>query len=240
MTSNRIRRSLALAALAAAVSLAGCSENQDTLFDEFIMRPSSAPFLVDPPNGATAISPLPTIEIRFEDVISYSNVNNQSVRLLDLGADLMTPTGVAVAITPTPDGRGFFLEPIAQLVAPRTHEIRIDARAFNIRFADGNDIDDFNSRFTTGGDPFLVTTSPLPGALISAGFYQTQIVAQGGAGTNTFSVTQGTLPPGLVLDQPSGRIFGSPTTAGTFVFTITVTDSIGRTGSRPYSLTVSP
>lgn len=220
---------------------AGCSENQPSLFDETILRPSSEPRLVDPSPGATAVSPSPRIQVAYEDVLDFSNVNPQNVRLVDLGPP--TQTAVPIAITPLPDGRGFFIEPIGQLVAPRTHEVQINARAGGIRFADGNDIDDFSFRFTTAGDPVLVTASPLPDAQHDVS-YSELILATGGAGTNSFSVTQGTLPQGLTLDAPSGRVFGVPqNTTGstqTFQLTVTVTDSIGRTGSGQYSLSVLP
>ena len=49
----------------------------------------------------------------------------------------------------------------------------------------------------------------------------------GGIGPFNWSAT-GTLPPGLSL-SPAGRLYGTPITAGTFFFTLTVTDS-----SRPH------
>lgn len=57
--------------------------------------------------------------------------------------------------------------------------------------------------------------------------YQNDVEIINGQSPFTFSVTDGALPPGLMLpdSQSTGRISGVPTEAGTFTFTITVTDS---------------
>jgi hypothetical protein len=47
----------------------------------------------------------------------------------------------------------------------------------------------------------------------------------GGAGTLTWTVISGTLPPGLSLDSSTGVISGTPTSTGSWTFTVQVTDS---------------
>ncbi|MEO8613199.1 MAG: putative Ig domain-containing protein, partial [Chloroflexota bacterium] len=85
-----------------------------------------------------------------------------------------------------------------------------------------------------------VTPATLPGGTIGTAYNQT-IGATGGSGTYTdFSVTAGSLPPPLLLNAGSGAITGTPTTTGTFPFTVTVTDSLGATGSLAYSVTINP
>src|SRR6202022_4054348 len=59
--------------------------------------------------------------------------------------------------------------------------------------------------------------------------YNATITASGSVGPYTFAVASGALPPGLVLSS-GGAITGTPTTAGTFSFTITATDVNGRLG----------
>jgi Putative Ig domain len=49
----------------------------------------------------------------------------------------------------------------------------------------------------------------------------------------------GELPPGLELTESPGRITGTPTTAGTFIFTVRVTDSRGAVAERTFSITIS-
>jgi hypothetical protein len=69
--------------------------------------------------------------------------------------------------------------------------------------------------------------------------YTGTVTASGGASPYTYAVTSGSLPTGLSL-AIDGAITGTPTTAGTFDFTITATDAEGCTGSRAdYSVAVS-
>ena len=61
-----------------------------------------------------------------------------------------------------------------------------------------------------------------------------------------YSITNGTLPPGLKLaserGQPTGRISGTPSQAGTYTFTVSVyclgTNVAGQTGEMQYTLVV--
>jgi uncharacterized protein (TIGR03437 family) len=52
-----------------------------------------------------------------------------------------------------------------------------------------------------------------------------------------WTVTSGSLPPGLTLDATSGKLMGSPATAGAFNFTVTVNDSSGLT-SLPATISI--
>ena len=49
----------------------------------------------------------------------------------------------------------------------------------------------------------------------------------------------GTLPPGLSIDPASGSITGTPTTAGVYAVTITVTDNAGFSGTTSFNWTVA-
>ncbi|KAF0193586.1 MAG: putative autotransporter protein putative Ig domain-containing protein, partial [bacterium] len=76
----------------------------------------------------------------------------------------------------------------------------------------------------------------LPTGTINIPYNQT-ITASGGTAPYTFSFI-GTLPPGLTLDS-AGVLSGTPTTLGTFNFTVTATDASGCTGMQVYNLTIS-
>lgn len=55
--------------------------------------------------------------------------------------------------------------------------------------------------------------------------YSDTVTANGGVSPITWRVASGGLPPGLSLNPSKGQITGIPTTAGTYNFSVTVTDS---------------
>ncbi len=65
--------------------------------------------------------------------------------------------------------------------------------------------------------------SPLPGGVASSVYPTLNLAATGGTGAYTWSLISGLLPPGLSLS--TGRILGTPTAAGSYYFTLGVTDS---------------
>ncbi|HXW72703.1 MAG TPA: putative Ig domain-containing protein [Methylocella sp.] len=86
-----------------------------------------------------------------------------------------------------------------------------------------------------------IETANLPPARVGSD-YQARLLAAGGAGANTWSVSAGALPAGLRLNPSTGEISGSPTASGTFSFTITVSDtgtSPGQEASTPFTIFVS-
>jgi hypothetical protein len=106
-----------------------------------------------------------------------------------------------------------------------------------------------DSGSNTGGREYTVqikwaaiTVSPagLVGGSVNSP-YSATISATGGSGSYTnFSVTSGALPAGLSLNASSGALSGTPTTAGSSTFAITVTDSDAGTGSKSYTLVIAP
>ncbi|MFZ0250485.1 MAG: putative Ig domain-containing protein [Acidimicrobiales bacterium] len=85
--------------------------------------------------------------------------------------------------------------------------------------------------------------SALPAATVGQSYNcGTDITASGGTAPYTYSVSGGSLPPGLSLNASTGAITGTPTGGGTFTFIVTVVDSAGpphNTGSKTYVLTVN-
>ncbi|MGA6961899.1 MAG: putative Ig domain-containing protein [Candidatus Acidiferrales bacterium] len=88
----------------------------------------------------------------------------------------------------------------------------------------------------------FTTTSPLPSGTVNMAYVGVQFAASGGTSPYTFSLASGsTLPPGLTLSN--GDLTGTPTTAATYTFGITVTDSTMPTAAvitQNFTLVVSP
>lgn len=92
---------------------------------------------------------------------------------------------------------------------------------------------------TTPPRPPLVitTTSPLTQATVGV-TYSNGFAATGGDGlVYNFSIVSGALPPGMTLSLV-GQLTGSPTSPGTFNFTVQVADGSGDTGSKAFVLVV--
>ena len=86
----------------------------------------------------------------------------------------------------------------------------------------------------------IITTTSLGNGFQNV-FYYEALTEQNWTGYGYFSVEPGTsLPPGLSLDPASGLISGYPTTLGTYTFTLVATDSLSHTGSKSFTITISP
>ena len=83
-----------------------------------------------------------------------------------------------------------------------------------------------------------ITTTTLPGGTVGQAYSQT-VVATGGIGALTWSISAGTLPPGLNINPIDGVISGTPTNAGTANFTVRVTDTLSQSDTQALSITVS-
>lgn len=87
----------------------------------------------------------------------------------------------------------------------------------------------------SGGDTApLAIDAANPADGVAGTAYAHTFTASGGNPAYTFKVTKGSLPPGLSLNQ-NGIVGGIPTAAGSFKYTITVTDSSGATSSREFT-----
>jgi hypothetical protein len=86
-----------------------------------------------------------------------------------------------------------------------------------------------------------LSTAPLPDGTYGAAYGQILTATEGGyQGTFSFAVTAGTPPPGMSMTSGVfGLVLtGTPTSAGSFSFTVTATDSAGFSASQSYTLTI--
>lgn len=84
----------------------------------------------------------------------------------------------------------------------------------------------------------VVTTGSLPGGTVGVNYGAT-LLAAGGQQPYTWSVAGGSLPPGLSLDSLSGNIYGTPSTAGSFSFSVQAADGPQTSPSQPLSIAIA-
>lgn len=81
-----------------------------------------------------------------------------------------------------------------------------------------------NASITISSTPLTITSSALTSGSVSSSYSQA-LQASGGTPTYTWKVFSGSLPTGLVLSPSTGIISGTPIVAGTFSFSVMVSDS---------------
>jgi hypothetical protein len=89
-----------------------------------------------------------------------------------------------------------------------------------------------------GPGPLSITTTSLPNGTVGSAYSQS-VIASGGTPPYAWSLVQGqgTLPPGLSLSA-AGAITGAPTTAGTYNFTVKVTDNVAATAQKALGIVI--
>ena len=112
-----------------------------------------------------------------------------------------------------------------------------------LRFA-GDDLRLTQTTAVTGVATRVQTTTFTVRARDGAGTvgvaYEVGLFPGGGVPPYTWSHVAGTLPPGLSVQASPGRVRGTPTTAGTFPFTVRVADSSGQFATQQFTIRVLP
>ena len=120
---------------------------------------------------------------------------------------------------------------------------RVQTTTFTVRARDGAG--------NTATRTFTLTVDPASPLVITNGTdqlrdgtvgvaYEASLFPGGGVPPYTWSHVAGTLPPGLSVQASPGRVRGTPTTAGTFTFTVRVNDSGGQSATQQFSIRILP
>lgn len=133
----------------------------------------------------------------------------------------LDPSTGLLSGTPTAAGQFDF-----QVLAKMNADARTDTKALGIVVRDQLGV--------LGADPF--TAARRAAGEVSVPF-DAILTATGGTGTYIWSLSSGELPPGL--DIADGAISGTPSTAGLYRFTATVTDTEGRVANYPARILVA-
>lgn len=172
------------------------------------------------PNGQTTVA--------YSQTLAYANCVSPLVWNISAGS---LPTGLSIGsvsgtISGTPTVAGTFSF-TAQVTDTNSH---VGTQNLSITI--------------NASTPFSVTTASLPGGTVGSPYSQS-ITTSNGTAPLTWGLQAGSaaLPPGLSLTTPTagttGTISGNPTTAGTYPFTIKVTDNGGNVATQPFSLVIS-
>ncbi|MBB6368615.1 outer membrane autotransporter protein [Xanthomonas sacchari] len=113
--------------------------------------------------------------------------------------------------------------------------------AFTVRVTDANAFTAAQAFTLTVASPTLTLVPPSLPAGTAGTAYSQALSATGGTAPYSYSIATGALPAGLSLSA-AGVLSGTPTQAGSFVFTATVTDStagVPGQASRSYTLSIA-
>lgn len=85
----------------------------------------------------------------------------------------------------------------------------------------------------------LALAGTYPAGSSGVAYSSTAVTVSGGHGGNVWSVASGSLPTGLSLNTSTGALTGTPSSAGSFSFTVRVTDAQGFTADSAQSVTIA-
>jgi len=180
-------------------------------------------------NGGTAtgglcVLPAAAVGQQYAAAFAYASGNGGSFSVTGTLPPGLSASGTVVAGSPTQQGTFNFTVTESAQAGPPLQE------AYSI----------------TVGPPLPLTDTTAVSAGTVGTAYTAGFTLSGGEAPYTWSQVSGQLPPGLALassgapGQTDNELTGTPTTAGTYVFTMQVTDTLGDTASGQVSITINP
>jgi len=211
------------------LAMAGCIEEElRTGAEHYVMGPDKVRHPVDPPPQDLVITPpsFPTGTIdEIYPATTLEATGGEGPYDWEIASGSLPP-GMILTVDGTVQGT-----PISAVGSPFT---------FRVAVTDINGVtvtDTFS--ITILGAPPTITTTSLPGGNEGTA-YSATILAEGGNGPFTYSVTSGNLPPGLSLGT-DGRITGTVGLVDgdrVYSFDVTATDSASRTTTSSLSISI--
>jgi len=156
-----------------------------------------------------------------------------------------TPVRWSLVSGTVPDGLKFAGNDLrlTQTTAVTGVPTRVQTTTFTVRARDGagNTATKTFTLTVDPADPLVITngTDQLSDGTVGVA-YEVGLFPGGGVPPYSWSHVAGTLPPGLSVQASPGRVKGTPTTAGTFTFTVRVDDSSGQTATQQFTIRVLP
>lgn len=146
---------------------------------------------------------------------------NYSQQLFFLGGRPPAQWSIATGALPP----GLSLNPLTGIIAGRP--TTVGTFTFTARVTDSEATSAVSSPISiaiTLGPLGVINTGELTPGQTGANYSQL-LIGTGGTGPYTWSVSGGSLPPGLTLAQATGLISGKPTTSGSYPFVVQIRDS---------------
>jgi large repetitive protein len=146
---------------------------------------------------------------------------------------VVTPYIVGVAQAPQTFNSAATTESVTGLTPGTSYTFKVAA----INAAGTGPASAMSSAVTVNAGPSLTFAAP-PAGEVSIG-YSDALTAAGGTGALTWSVSAGSLPPGLSLNPGTGVLSGNPTAGGSYPFTVKVTDTAGGTATKGATVVIA-
>jgi hypothetical protein len=193
-------------------------------------------YTVTDPAGLTATTTVSITVTAVNDApvavaMSTSTAANTPVAIVLQGSDVDGDT-LAWSVTAPRYGTLSGTAPMLTYV-PGTNFAGTDTFTFTV--SDGRLSSTATVTVQVTGNTVSVTTTSLGQAKVGKRYAQ-DLQAAGGTTPYAWSVISGSLPPGVSL--AGGRLSGTPTAAGTYTFTVQVTDNAGISATKPLSIRV--